>query len=182
MTKAKGTFAHSRAEELERSEGRRVVYFATAGAGDEEMRRRIQTHRGSRPAAWQTVEEPRRVSAAIGMHCTGRSVAIVDCLTLLISNIIGEQCARRPENDVIPLEEELAVQAAVDAEVDGIVKAVRGLDCTALVVSNEVGLGVVPPTPLGRLFRDVAGRAHRRLARESDEAYFLVAGIPQRIK
>ncbi len=178
----KSGFAQSRAAELERAEARRVVYIATAAAGDEEMRRRIQTHRGSRPAAWMTVEEPLRVSAAITANCGGRTAVIVDCLTLLVSNMAVKRCAVRPEAEIIPQEEESGIQAAVDAETDGIVKTVRGMDCAAIIVSNEVGLGVVPPSPLGRLFRDVAGRANQRMARESDEVYFMVAGIPQRIK
>jgi adenosylcobinamide kinase/adenosylcobinamide-phosphate guanylyltransferase len=178
----KSCFAQSYAGELERSGKRRVVFIATAGAGDEEMRRRIEAHRKGRPAAWETVEEPLRVSHAIAGRCAGRTVAIVDCLTLLISNVVAERCAMRTGTESIPLEEELAVQAAVDGEVAGIIDAVRSVDCTALIVSNEVGLGIVPHTPLGRLFRDVAGMANRRLARESDEVYFLVAGIPQRIK
>jgi adenosylcobinamide kinase/adenosylcobinamide-phosphate guanylyltransferase len=178
----KSGFAQSRAAELERAEKRRVVYIATAAAGDEEMRRRIETHRASRPADWKTVEEPLRVSAAIDKHCAGRTAVIVDCLTLLVSNMAVKRCAGRPEAETIPPGEESEVQAAVDAETDRIVETARAMDCAAIIVSNEVGLGVVPPSPLGRLFRDVAGRANQRLARESDEVYFMVAGIPQRIK
>jgi adenosylcobinamide kinase/adenosylcobinamide-phosphate guanylyltransferase len=178
----KSAFAQSRAAELSASEERRAVYIATAAALDREMRRRIEAHRGSRPAGWLTVEEPLLVGAAIEAHCAGRTVVIIDCLTILASNIMMERCAPRPDVETISLEQESAVQAALDAEVDGIVRAVRGRDCAAIIVSNEVGSGVVPPTPLGRLFRDAAGWANQRLARESDEVYLLVAGIPRRIK
>ncbi len=178
----KSTFAQSRAGDIARREGRSVVYIATAQAGDGEMSRRIAAHRRSRPEDWRTVEEPIRVSEAVKAHCGGRCVAVVDCMTLLVSNIVAKRCAVGPEAENIPESEEAAAQAEVDAETGAIVKAARSADCAAVIVSNEVGLGVVPQTPLGRLFRDAAGRANQRLAREADEVFFMVAGIAQKIK
>ncbi len=168
----KSSFAQEYAARLEREEKAAVVFVATARAGDEEMRRRIEAHRQNRPRGWKTVEEPLQVSRAIDEHCAGGTVAIVDCLTLLLSNIIHEKTELDRE----------ALQNEVEKEISGIVRAVRNRRATVLIVSNEVGMGVVPSSPLGRFFRDVAGRANISLAREADEVHFLVAGIPQKLK
>ncbi len=168
----KSSFAQEYAARLEREEKAAVVFVATARAGDEEMRRRIEAHRRSRPSGWKTVEEPLQVSRAIDEHCAEGTVAIVDCLTLLLSNIIQEKT--EPDRE--------ALQNEVEREISGIARAARNSRATVLIVSNEVGMGVVPASPLGRFFRDVAGRANISLAREADEVHFLVAGIPRKLK
>jgi adenosylcobinamide kinase/adenosylcobinamide-phosphate guanylyltransferase len=160
------------AEQAARESGREVLYVATAAAGDTEMAGRIARHRAARPAGWRTCEEPRRVSAAIARVTEGTGVVLVDCLTLLISNLLLD-LEDRPDEEI---------ETAVLAEIEAVLAAGRACPARIILVSNEVGQGVVPPSRLGRLFRDIAGRAHQRIARQADEVYFLVAGLAQRLK
>lgn len=144
-----------------------VVFVATAEAGDNDMAARIAAHRCARPAAWRTVEAPRRVGAAIRAARPARAV-LVDCLTLLVSN-------------VLLAEAEEAVDAAVTDEVRELIEAAREAG-TVIVVTNEVGLGIVPDNRLARRYRDLLGRANATLAREAAEVYLLVSGVPLEIK
>lgn len=138
------------------------VLIATAEAGDDEMRQRIARHRRERGAHWTTVEEPLELAAAIAARKTG-DVAVVDCLTLWLSNLMRE------ERDC-------------EAEVERLLAAVRDSPGELILVSNEVGLGVVPATPLGRGFRDEQGRLNQRIAESVDEVILLVAGLPMTLK
>ena len=150
-----------------------VLFVATAEAFDDEMRARITAHRAERPAGWRTVEAPTRVAVQIAGAAAGVQVVLLDCLTLLVSNVLlsaGE--------DASPQQ----VEAAVIAEVGGLLAACRAGDATWIMVSNEVGLGLVPPYPLGRLYRDVLGRANQRIAAAADQVWFMVAGLPMRVK
>lgn len=163
----------SYAEKLAAELGPRVLYVATAEAGDEEMARRIEVHRRSRPDAWTTLEAPVRVGAALSVYVPGdNQVVLLDCLTLLVSNII------------LALENEppAVVEAAVRQEVEAILAARAGLAAPLIVVSNEVGLGLVPPYPLGRVYRDLLGWANQRLAAAADRVLFMVAGLPMVLK
>jgi adenosylcobinamide kinase / adenosylcobinamide-phosphate guanylyltransferase len=153
--------------------GSDVLFVATAEAFDDEMRARIAAHRTERPAGWRTVETPTRVAAQIADATAGVQVVLLDCLTLLVSNVLlsaGE--------DASPQQ----VEAAVMAEVGGLLAACRAGDATWIIVSNEVGLGLVPPYPLGRLYRDVLGRANQRVAAGADQVWFMMAGLPMRVK
>lgn len=163
----------SYAEKLAAELGPRVLYVATAEAGDEEMARRIEVHRRSRPDSWSTLEAPVRVGAALSAYFPGdRQVVLLDCLTLLVSNII------------LALENEppAVVESAVRQEVETILAVKAGLDVPLIVVSNEVGLGLVPPYPLGRVYRDLLGWANQRLAAAADRVLFMVAGLPMVLK
>jgi adenosylcobinamide kinase / adenosylcobinamide-phosphate guanylyltransferase len=141
--------------ELARQQSAPVVYVATAEAGDDEMTLRIARHRAERPEDWRTVEEP------VALHSTLASIepeacVVVDCLTLWVANALegGWSAARIEEH---------AAEAASRAG-------------DTIAVSNEVGLGVVPATPLGRTYRDVLGRVNAIWAAAADEALFVVAG------
>jgi adenosylcobinamide kinase/adenosylcobinamide-phosphate guanylyltransferase len=147
-----------------------VVYLATSRAGDDEMRRRIEEHRRHRPQHWSTVEAPLQVATALLQAGEDNGLVLLDCLTLLISNLLTE------ERDT-----SLAGQK-IEAEMERLAAAARETKAEVLIVSNEVGLGVVPPSVLGRLFRDYTGRAHQLLAEQADKVFFLVAGIPQQLK
>jgi adenosylcobinamide kinase/adenosylcobinamide-phosphate guanylyltransferase len=146
---------------------------ATAEAGDHEMARRIANHRRSRPASWVTLEAPRSAGAAIRNRPGSFQVVLLDCLTLLASNLLMPL----PE----PVTEEDA-RAALDVEIDELLEAYRLLDAGWIIVSNEVGLGLVPPYPLGRVYRDVLGWANQRLADAAEEVLFMVAGLPMKVK
>ena len=135
-----------------------VVFIATGEPGDAEMADRIGRHRAERPPAWQTVEEPRRLGAALSTAPAGACV-VVDCLSLWVANVFEG----RPAADV---EAEATAAAALAAARAG----------TTIAVSNEVGLGVVPATVLGRAYRDVLGRVNAAWVGASSRAYLVVAG------
>ena len=166
----KSAYAQRLAQELG---GDAVLFVATAEAGDEEMAQRIATHQQLRPSGWQTLERPRRIGPAIRAALCDATVVLVDCLTLLVSNIM-------PALDPAPTAEETDV--AMREEVETLLQVCQTSNATFIVVSNEVGLGLVPNTSLGRLYRDLLGQANQTLAARADAVYFMVAGLAMEIK
>ena len=170
----KSTFA----ERLARQFGgdRDVCFVATAEQGDDEMRARIAAHRAARPSWWRTIEAPRGVVAALDGLADPLTVRVVllDCLTLLVSNVLLAQ--PRPAETVE------GVWPAVEAEVDALIRFAGRTAVTTVVVSNEVGLGIVPDNRLARVYRDLLGRANQRLAAQAAFVYLVVSGIPFEIK
>ena len=153
--------------------GEQVLFVATAEAGDEEMARRIARHQQARPAAWRTVEAPLAVAQTLhASHGTAR-VVLVDCLSLLVSNVL------MPLGDPLDLE---AAEGALRQEVDRLLNLAQTSPATWIVVSNEVGLGLVPETPLGRVYRDLLGQANQTFAACAQAVYLLVAGLPIEVK
>ena len=148
--------------DLAEREGAPVVFLATGEAGDDEMADRIARHRAERPSDWQTVEEPIALAAALEA-APDTACVVVDCLSLWVANLL-----ERGDEDV---EQQAAAAAAI--------AAARG--AKTIAVSNEVGLGVVPATPLGRAYRDVLGRVNAIWADAAEEAYFVVAGKALRL-
>lgn len=161
------------AQKLAAEQGGAVLYVATAEAGDAEMAARIAAHRASRPSHWRTLEAAREVGQAIRAHAEGADVILLDCLTLLASNVITSL----PE----PVTAESA-EAALDAEIEALLAARAKNPAAWIVISNEVGLGVVPPFPLGRAYRDALGRANQRLVAAADQVLFMLAGLPMKLK
>ncbi len=153
--------------------GLAVLYVATAETLDDEMRTRVARHRAARPTGWRTLEAPREAGSHIPAAAGDAQVVLVDCLTLLVSNAV---LALGDEPDV------LAAEGAALAEVEGLLAAYAQVDAAWVVISNEVGLGVVPPYPLGRAYRDALGRANARLAAAADHVLFMVAGLPRQGK
>jgi adenosylcobinamide kinase/adenosylcobinamide-phosphate guanylyltransferase len=144
--------------------GERRVFIATAQAYDEEMRVRIARHREERGAVFTTVEEPLDLIGALGRAPAG-AVVLVDCLTLWLSNLL---LADRTEADLL-------------RAIDDLVMVAPARPGVTLLVSNEVGMGLVPETPLGRRFRDMTGIAHQRLAAVAAESYAAVMGVELRL-
>ncbi len=157
----KSAFAAALARQL----GSRRAFLATARAYDGEMRDRIARHQADRGAAFRTVEEPVAVAAAL-RRLEGVDVVVIDCLTLWLSNMLLDGLAPPRIEELV---EELA--AVLD-----------GRRFHTVLVTNEVGMGVHPETALGRVFRDLAGRAHQRLARCADEIHFAVLGVVLRLR
>ena len=166
----KSAYAQQLAQELG---GARVLFVATAQAWDEEMTQRIAQHRQERPTAWRTLEAPHHVGQAIALELDDAAVVLVDCLTLLVSNTI----LRLSESP-----DPAAAAVAVQAELTALLQTCQGNTTTYIVVSNEVGLGLVPDNPLGRLYRDLLGRANQTLAAQAEAVYFMVAGLPVEVK
>jgi len=145
------------------------TYLATAQALDDEMRQRIAAHRRSRPPGWGLVEEPVLVPRALAAALAEAPTVLLDCVTIWMSNLL--------------LADGSFDEGAAEARAEELARCARSVPgTTVILVTNEVGSGVVPETPLGRRFRDCAGRANEVLAREADEVYFMVSGIPLRIK
>jgi len=164
----KSTYAQRRAQELGGDHA--VTVVATARASDEEMQRRIAAHRAARPERWETIEAQR--DAASALRAAINSVVVLDCITLLASNALLDSAS----------DGESAAQAAVLAEIDGIVGVRAEREGTLLVVSNEVGFGIVPDTQLGRWFRDALGLANQRLAAAADTVVCMISGVPMELK
>ncbi len=156
-----------------------VAYIATAEAGDPEMQERIALHRQSRPQEWATIEAPANLPGAYKQHAY--AFFLLDCMTVYISNRI---CAAVPDMDaeIINMAVQNQVEEQVMAEFADVIKTIRERDLTALFVTNEVGLGLVPAYPMGRMFRDVVGRANKFMAAAADEAWLVVSGIPMKLK
>lgn len=150
-----------------------VFFVATAVAFDDEMTSRIKVHQGERPPEWITLEAPHDVGQAISKLPQAASVIVVDCLTLLANNVI--LALPDPENASM-------AQSALDAEVEALLRVAHQSDSKWIIVSNEVGLGLVPAYPLGRVYRDVLGRANQQLAQAADQVVLMVAGIPMMVK
>ncbi|HET8937830.1 MAG TPA: bifunctional adenosylcobinamide kinase/adenosylcobinamide-phosphate guanylyltransferase [Polyangiales bacterium] len=158
----KSAFALRLAQEL----GSRRVFIATAQAFDAEMAERIAAHQLERAALFDTLEEPSALPETLEIAATRADVVVIDCLTLWLSNLILQDLGAE------------AVAQRVEA-LAGVLAARR---CHVIMVTNEVGMGLVPETALGRLFRDCAGRAHQRLARECDQVYAGVLGCIMRLR
>ena len=164
----KSGYAQSQVEQS----GGSGLFVATATAGDTEMADRIAAHQASRSSIWTTLEASQHVGAAI-RTAPPTDWVLVDCITLLANNVLMSF----PE----PVDE-MGYQQVMQAEIDDLVAAYRSHAGEWLVVSNEVGLGLVPPYALGRFYRDALGRANQQLARAADRVLFLVAGIPMVVK
>lgn len=159
------------AEKLAKQRGNRVIYVATAVAFDDEMATRIKNHRGKRPQSWITVETPTGISEAVQDHLDETDVILLDCLTLLVNNLFMKISGDPNHLD------EAQFAAVVEAEIEAILQVIEGSPVAWIIVSNEVGMGLVPPYPLGRVYRDLLGYANQRLAAIADEVYLMVAGI-----
>ena len=163
----KSHYAQALAEGL----SRKVLYLATATPGDREMQARIARHRAVRPPHWRTLEAPFGLAEALGEALGDAEVVLLDCITLLLSNLMMQGTE----------DEDSLVREAV-SELEGVLelRAARGFDL--IVVSNEVGMGLVPPYPMGRVFRDAIGRVNQWLASCADDVVFVVAGLPLTLK
>ena len=169
----KSSFAQELAEKL----GGPVLFVATAEAGDEEMRRRIEAHKRSRPALWSTLEAATSVGSQIGKNAGKARVVIVDCLTLLVSNILCQytnEAAEQIDAEVI--------ERAVTDEVIQLVDFMNNSEASLIVVTNEVGTGLVPASAMSRIYRDLLGKANQMLAQHADRVYLMVAGLPLQVK
>jgi adenosylcobinamide kinase / adenosylcobinamide-phosphate guanylyltransferase len=142
----------------------RVVFVATAQPGeDEEMRRKVDRHRAARPQHWQTLEEPLALAETIAHHGPNCDLMIIDCLTIFAANLLD-------------------AEADNQSSIDTLCSALQSPPCSVVLVSNEVGSGVVPEYPSGRRFRDLLGEMNQSVARVASNVLLLVAGLPLVLK
>ncbi|MDD5595304.1 MAG: bifunctional adenosylcobinamide kinase/adenosylcobinamide-phosphate guanylyltransferase [Candidatus Omnitrophica bacterium] len=157
----KSTFALELAKKY-----RQVAFIATCQGLDKEMQQRIKAHQSSRPGHWQTFEEPKEIMRALGKIRNNFPCIIIDCLTLLVSNLVLSG----------------ASHDSIENNIKKVLQQLKKFKGRVIIVSNEVGLGIVPRNKLGRNFRDIAGRVNQFMAVNSDEVFFLISGIPTKIK
>lgn len=180
----KSRFAQELALREQRLTGRKVLYIATAEVGDLEMQARIAAHRLSRPADWETLEAPRDLFARLEELARHPQppIVLVDCLTLYWSNRMLEAWETEDEQRLLVNQDKWErVLQELAAEILSLAENVTDT-CRWILVTNEVGWGVVPPAPLGRLYRDWVGKGNQMLAQWADEVYLVVSGIPVAIK
>ena len=163
----------SHAQYLAEQTGKSVTFLATAQALDDEMSTRIRKHRAERPADWDTLEIPFNIASHISQLKS--DVVILDCITLLLSNLLM-QFVKDDRADEAPY------MSAVQKEIKELIAKMREQNQDWIIVSNEVGLGLVPPYQMGRIYRDAIGWANQQLAREADKVTLMVAGIPMVVK
>lgn len=152
-------------EAAEKISGNRI-FMATCQAKDREMAERIAKHKAERDGSWLTLEVPVKISESMAENYAAADVILIDCLTLWISNLFGEN------DDAGWLEQK--VQEMVDT--------LKEAPCTVVLVTNEVGMGIVPENEMARKFRDISGLAGQRIAKAADRVIWMVAGIPVMIK
>lgn len=144
----------------------KAAFIATCLAGDKEMRARIALHKKARPARWKTFEKPKDVSSLLTKIGSDFEVIIIDCLTLLLCDFMMRGFK----------------EERIEHDISRMLKAVAKIKAKTVIVSNEVGLGIVPNNKMGREFRDIAGRVNQMVASKANEVYFMISGLAQRIK
>lgn len=146
-----------------------VIYIATAEAGDTEMQTRIEHHRQNRPQQWKTIEEPIKLASIIEQYNATKSCLLVDCLTLWLTNILFDKQGREQ-------------QLLFEQESQALLMALSAFSGQVILVSNEVGLGIIPMDKMTRRFVDEAGFLHQKIAMLSDKVVLVTAGLPQVLK
>jgi adenosylcobinamide kinase/adenosylcobinamide-phosphate guanylyltransferase len=154
-----------------------VLFVATAEAGDEEMRQRIEKHRQNRPESWTTLEIPTGVGNEIIDSSADAGVIIIDCITMLVNNVFS-RFEFDPDSDI----DEEAIEKEVGLQIYQLLDCLNRLNSSFIIVTNEVGMDLVPDNKMGRIYRDLLGKANKLLADKVDEVYLMVAGIPIKIK
>jgi adenosylcobinamide kinase/adenosylcobinamide-phosphate guanylyltransferase len=155
-----------------------VLYIATSLIFDDEMAERVAKHRRMRPPHWQTYEGHRDLAALIRRESANYGVILLECVTTMLTNLLFDEAGdSAPETLDFAL-----IEAALNRQVDELLIACGESQCQVVIVTNELGLGIVPENRLARHFRDIAGRVNQRLAAQADEVHFVVSGIDMKIK
>jgi len=167
----KSSYAQHLAQKLAEESGKSVTFIATAQAFDDEMEARIQKHREDRPGEWQTLEVQKDIFDYLIQYPQQTDIYLLDCVTLLANNVFMQLI----KDDLV---DEAKAKPALENEIDKLIKYTHEHNEEWIIISNEVGLGLVPPYQMGRVYRDVLGWANQRLAKEADEVLWMIAGIP----
>jgi len=158
------------AQEMAKNRGGRVLFCATAEPLDDEMQTRIKAHKESRPANWDTIESSRNIGCALEKTASNYDTVIIDCITLLVANCLGDDAASRQAGQ------------AISGEIEALIELMAKRQSNYILVSNEVGSGLVPDNKLGRIYRDTLGHVNQQLAKCADEVYFMSAGLSLKMK
>jgi adenosylcobinamide kinase / adenosylcobinamide-phosphate guanylyltransferase len=155
----------------------KVLFVATATAGDADMHSRIEKHKKDRPSDWSTLEAVNHIGKEIEAVIDDEELVIIDCITMLVNDLFNKY-----SEDQFDILEDSVLEKEVTSEISELIDSMQKIEASFILVSNEVGLGIVPDSRIGRLYRDILGRANQMLAQSSDEVYLMVAGIPLRVK
>ena len=176
----KSSFSEEKAQELQKLHNSNVLYIASSIPFDDDMKDRVKKHKEQRPKSWYTLEEYKNFQLLYKKEeFLNSKVILLDCLTLMISNILLEY---NGDFDKIPRSEIDKLEKNIIEEILKLINVCNEHNKELIIVSNEVGLGLVPPYRLGSIFRDIAGRANQLVAKMSNDVYLLTAGIPLKIK
>ena len=170
------------AEQLAEAAGSRRIYIATGKVFDEEMARRVAKHKMRRGDQWQTYEDHRGIDAFLMAQGASYDSGLLDCVTTLLTNLLFDRLGDIPQDYDFSLPDYDSIQADALEYMGRILDGAEQAALPLILVTNEIGMGVVPETPLGRAFRDMAGAANQYLAERADTVYFVVSGIAMKIK
>lgn len=162
------------------SGSKNVLYIATATAFDEEMRERIRLHQNQRSEDWETLEAFDELEERLAERDRIYEAVLLDCITVMTTNLLFHHQDFDEHNLTVGFW--MDFEKEVQLKLKKLIRKVRTISETFIMVTNEIGMGLVPETPLSRNFRDIAGRINQMLADEADEVYFVVSGIPMKIK
>ncbi len=157
-----------------------VLYVATGIGFDDEMKDRIARHKSQRNPAWKTLECYRELALSLKQHLPDRGYVLLDCVTIMISNFMVLDSSI--DWDSAGIDAVDGIEQTILKEISSFLDMARDFSGHTLVVSNELGMGIVPPTPIGRYYRDIAGKMNQIIAGAADEVYLMVSGIPMKIK
>jgi len=182
----KSRFAEKMASDLNES----VLYIATSIVFDEEMKDRVKKHRLQRPSNWETFEGYKNLAPEVLKADKKHKGILLDCATIMMTNLLFDIVGTTFDDfsdaanitEIITNERLAEIEAKIIKEFEAFIGAVKKTDITAIVVTNEIGFGVVPETVLGRVFRDIAGRVNQYIAGRAEEVYLVVCGIEMKIK
>lgn len=176
----KSTFAEKLAIKMDKP----VAYLATAQVLDEEMAERVKLHVKRRPSTWKTFEESYHLAPVIAENSECCDVWLLDCVTLYISNLLFSLLDEESMPELEKNENYIAtdIQTQILNEIDNLILTIKRENITLIAVTNEVGWGLVPPDPLSRAYRDIAGKVNQKLAQAATEVYLVAVGIPVQLK
>jgi adenosylcobinamide kinase / adenosylcobinamide-phosphate guanylyltransferase len=166
------------AEQVAEKRGGEVLYIATSVVTDAEMAERIRYHQQQRPAHWHTFESYRDLGSVVRAHQAQFPTIIIECITTLITNLLFDIAGETPPEEM----DFDAIEQHIFAQVAQLMEAAQHPESEVIIVTNEVGMGIVPDNLLARRFRDIAGRVNQQLAAAADDVYLIVSGIPLPVK
>jgi len=170
----------SYAEKLAKELGSSILYIATSIPFDEEMKNRVKKHRESRPSGWDTYEGYRNLGRVISEKGGEYNGILIDCITVMITNLLLEYPGI--DRDNAGFEDFIDAEKAIREELEALLKGIRKSEANVIMVTNELGSGIVPENLLGRAFRDIAGRMNQYIAGQCDEVFLTVCGLPLKLK
>lgn len=167
------------AEETCKDLSDKVAYIATSEIFDEEMKDRVKKHKAQRPDSWDTYEAYRDLDKIMESISRNNDTALLDCLTVMVNNLVFHSDI---DIETASFDELDKLEKSIAEETSKLLSSARRLDINLVIVSNEIGMGIVPENKLSRIYRDIIGRSNQKCAAMSDEAYFVVSGIAVKIK